>query len=169
MLVYHPAFDIYNCIFRLLQLLNYSKEDELHIEKLRIWDFYLVFPTQVQNISFPADLRTLKEKVFKVKTNPYEELHDPKLIFDRMKSFQLSAIKCLASYGFIEKERLLNNTIKKTDKPVPQVLLSQFTNSTDEVKNVIKLVVNDFVELGLFGNSGLKARTGLIDFKYDPK
>lgn len=169
MLVYHPAFDIYNCIFRLLQLLNHSKEDEIHVEKLRIWDFYLVFPTQVQNISFPAELRTLKEKVFKVKTNPYEELSDPKLIFDRMKSFQMSAVKCLASYGFIDKDKLLNNIIKKTTKPIPDTLLAQFKSSTDEINNVIKLVVNDFVELGLFGSSGLKARTGLIDFKYDPK
>lgn len=169
MLVYHPAFDLYNCIFRMLQLLNYSKEEEIHIDKLRIWDFYLTFPNLVRNMAFPADLRHLKESIFKEKNNPYEEITDQKQIFDRMQTYQMSAIKCLASYGFVDSSLLAKNKIKKTGKEIPTSLLEKLTDLQNQKGNVIKLVTSDFVNLPLFGEKGWKARTGLLEFKYDPK
>jgi hypothetical protein len=169
MLVYHPAFDIYNCIFRMLQLLLFTKEEEIVFDKLRIWDFYLTFPSQVSEISFPADLRHLKEKIFKDKFNPYEELSDPRGIFDRMQTYQLSAIKCLASYGFVDSKQLAKNKIKKTGKKIPQELLTKLNNPSILSKNIIKLLTSEFVNLPLLGKEGLKARTGLLDFKYDKR
>jgi len=169
MLVYHPAFDIYNCIFRMLQLLSYSKEEEIAFDKLRIWDFYVTFPGQTKTISFPADLSNLKEKIFKDKANPYEELTNPKGIFDRMQTYQLSAVKCLASYGFVDSELLSKNKVKRTGKPIPEELLIQLNKPSTEVSNIIKLVTSDFVDLPLLGKAGLKARTGLLDFKYDKR
>jgi hypothetical protein len=169
MLVYHPAFDIYNCIFRMLQLLSYTKEEEIAFDKLRIWDFYLTFPSQVSEISFPADLKHLKEKIFRDESNPYEELSDPKGIFDRMQPYQLSAVKCLASYGFVDSRQLAKNKVKKTGKQIPEELLAQLNNPSVKNKNTIKLVTSDFVNLPLLGKEGLKARTRLLDFKYDKR
>lgn len=169
MLVYHPAFDLYNCIFRMLSLLNYSKDEEIHFDKLRIWDFYLAFPNQVRTIAFPSNLRKLKESVFKYKENPYETLSDPKRVFERMKTYQLSAAKCLASYGFIDSKSLLKNKVVKTNKEIPAELLERVNYLSPEKNNIIKLIVNEFVDLPLYGAKGLKARTGLIEFKYDPR
>jgi hypothetical protein len=169
MLVYHPAFDLYNCIFRLLQLLSYSKEDEIHIDKLRIWDFYLTFPNLVREMSFPSDLIHLKEEVFKDKINPYEEITDQKQIFERMKMYQISAIKCLASYGFVDSNLISKNIIKKTGKEIPEALLKKLNDLGNQKGNVIKLLTSDLVSLPFFGEKGLKARTGLLEFKYDPR
>ena len=169
MLVYHPAFDLYNCIFRMLSLLAYSKEEEIYLDKLRIWDFYLTFPNEVREIAFPIEMRSLKEKIFKDKVNPYEELSDSKRTFERMKPFQLSAIKCIAVYGFVDSKLLGKSRVKKTDKEIPAKLKEQFELISTEKSNVIKLVTNDFVNLPLYGEKGLKARTGLIEFKYDSK
>lgn len=168
MLIYHPAFDIYNCAFRMLQLLTYMDREEIEVDRLRIWDFYLTFPNEVRNIKFPLSLLELK-KVFKKKEyNPYEDLIDAKRILDRMKSFQLSALKCLASYGLIDSTLLTRNVIKRTDKDIPDDLMERIKELTIEKENIIKLVVG-FWELPLLGNSGIKNRTGLIDHKYDPK
>jgi hypothetical protein len=153
----------------MLQLLSYTKEEEIPFDKLRIWDFYLTFPSQVSEISFPADLRHLKEKVFKSKSNPYEELSNPRGIFDRMQTYQLSAVKCLASYGFVESKQLAKNKVKKTGKQIPDELLTQIKNPSVANDNIIKLVTSDFVNLPLLGKEGLKARTGLLDFKYDKR
>ena len=169
MLVYHPAFDLYNCIFRMLQLLAYSKEEEIPLDKLRIWDFYLTFPNLVREMTFPTDLRHLKENIFKEKNNPYEEITDQKQIFDRMKMYQISAIKCLASYGFVDSKLLDKNKIKKTGKEIPVELLEQLKDLKNQKGNVIKLLTSDLVSLPLFGDKGWKARTGLLEFKYDPK
>ena len=98
MLTYHPAFDLYNCIFRMLQLLVNMKNDEVELDRLRIWDFYLTFPMEARKIKFPKDLVKLKETIFKNKnSNPYEELVDSKRMMNRMKPYQITALKCLAS------------------------------------------------------------------------
>jgi len=168
MLIYHPAFDIYNCIFRVLQLLSYTNDPEIEVEKLRIWDFYLTFPREVRKIKFPAELSALK-KIFKEKEqNLYEDLVDPRRIMDRMKPYQLSALRALASYGFIDKDFLNNNIIKKTNKEIPLELKRKLSELSVEKSNILKLI-SGFKDLPLYGDFGLKARTGLIDFKYDAK
>lgn len=168
MLVYHPAFDIYNCVFRMLQLMTSMKQPEVELDRLRIWDFYLTFPNEARKISYPSNLSELK-KIFKSKQeNPYEDLIDPKRIIERMKPYQMSALKCIASYGLIDSKLLSKNIISRTKNEIPQELFSKFSDLTIEKSNIIKLIVG-FNELPLYGKMGLKFRTGLIEFKYDQR
>lgn len=165
MLVYHPAFDIYNCAFRMLQLLNYLKKSEIELERIRIWDFYLTFPNEARKIKFPRDLNELK-KVFKDKgENPYEDLIDPKRIVDKMKPFQVSALRYLASYGLIDNDLFKKNIIKRTEKSIPQELEKRINETTIEKDNIIKLV-QGFDNLALWG---IKERTGLLEYRYDKR
>lgn len=168
MLIYHPAFDIYNCVFRILQLLSHMKQEEVEVDRLRIWDFYLTFPNEARNISYPATLSELKSIFKKKAPNPYEDLIDSKRIIERMKSYQLSALKYLASYGLIDSTLLAKNIVRRTIKEIPSELSSKFNELTIEKQNVIKLIVG-FWELPLYGKYGLKDRTGLIEFKYDQR
>lgn len=168
MLIYHPAFDIYACVFRMLQLLEVMDKETIELERLRIWDFYLTFPNEARKIKFPMQLSELK-KVFKEKDpNPYEDLIDPKRILQRMKSYQLAALKCLVSYGLIDGELLTKKVVKRTEKVLNQELIKEFLNISEERRNIIKLVIG-FAELPLYGAVGLKQRSGLLDFKYDAK
>ena len=165
MLVYHPAFDIYNCAFRMLQLLSMMEESEIELDKLRIWDFYLTFPNEARQIKFPKDLIVLK-KIFKNKPdNPYEDLIGPKRIAERMKPYQLSALRYLASYGLIDSSLFSKNIIKRTEKELPSELQGKLSEINTEKENIIKLV-KGFNFLAL---RGLKARTGLLEFRYDRK
>ena len=168
MLIYHPAFDIYNCVFRILQLLSHMKQDEVEVDRLRIWDFYLTFPNEARNISYPATLSELKSIFKKKAPNPYEDLIDAKRIIERMKSYQLSAMKSIASYGLIDSTLLAKNIVRRTNKDIPTELSKKFNELTIEKQNVIKLIVG-FWELPLYGKYGLKDRTGLIEFKYDQR
>ncbi|WP_417445316.1 ABC-three component system middle component 5 [Joostella sp.] len=165
MLVYHPAFDIYNCAFRMLQLLSLMEESEIELDKLRIWDFYLTFPNEARQITFPRDLFELK-KIFKNKPdNPYEDLIDPKRIAERMNPYQLSALRYLASYGLIDNNLFQKNIVKRTDKALPSELQQKLDEINTEKENIIKLV-KGFNFLAL---RGLKERTGLLEFRYDRK
>lgn len=168
MLIYHPAFDIYNCVFRMLQLLTHMEQEEVEVDRLRIWDFYLTFPNEARNISYPNSLSELKGVFKKKGFNPYEDLIDPKKIIERMKSFQLSALKCIASYGLIDTKLLAKNIVKRSSKEIPRELSDKFNELTLEKANIIKLILG-FCELPLYGKSGLKDRTGLIEFKYDQR
>lgn len=167
MLIYHQAFDFYNCIFRLLQLLSRAKSEQVEVEKLRIWDFYLVFPNEVsKHVTFPNDLFELR-KIFKEKPNPYEDITDGKRIFERMKEYQLSALRCLASYELIDQESLNNNWVKRTDRPLPKAISDRLEILNTREANVIKLVTSPLSDLPMYGSKGFKFRTGLLDFKYD--
>jgi len=85
-----------------------------------------------------------------------------------MKPYQMSALKCLASYGLIDSELLPKNRVVRTTKEIPQKLLEKLSELSIEKSNVIKLLVG-FNELSLYGKMGLKYRTGLIEFRYDQR
>lgn len=56
MIVYNQAFDLYHTIFRLLHFLNkFENQTILEIERVRIWDFYLLFPSKIHEIRLKQD------------------------------------------------------------------------------------------------------------------
>ncbi len=166
MLIYHPAFDIYNCVFRMLRLIQNIKKDSIEFDRIRIWDFYLVFPNETKGIIFPIEFSELK-KIFKDKPNPYEDLVDAKRIFERMKPYQSSALKCLASYGFIDSKELTKNIVKRTNKQIPNNLMEKISIMDIKEENIIKLLKSPINDFPLLGKNGFKYRTQLIDIKYD--
>ena len=68
MLIYHPAFDAYHCVYRMTMLTQ--KVKELEYSKLRILDFYLCFPAEIAKIELPKDLQKIRA-VAKVATNKF--------------------------------------------------------------------------------------------------
>lgn len=168
MLIYNPAFDLYHCVYRMLQLLHNLKTEYVEFDRLRIWDFYLAFPNEIEKIKFPVELNQIKG-VFKKTENPYDEIIDPRRIFEKMKSYQETSLSYLASYDFIDTELFKENKISSLKKAIPESLKIKIENPPDRVGNIIKLLTGPFNDISLLGENGLKYRTGLIDFKYDGK
>lgn len=166
MIVYHPAFDFYHGAYRMLLLLERMKRDSIEVEALRIWDFYFVFPNEVKNLSFPTELAKLK-RVFKEVPNPYEDIVNAPRIFNRMRTFQLAALRYLSAHGFIDTTELQANKVKRTPKPVPESIAQRMTDLPIGQDNVVKLLISPFVEVKLGGKSGLKERSGLLEHRYD--
>ena len=167
MIVYHAAFDLYNCMFRLLLILSRMKGEEVEMEKLLIWDYYVTFPDRVSKISFPQDLRRKYQRIFKARNNPYEEVLDDVKVFTRMRSYQTEALRCLAAYSLIDSERLMNSRVKRTEMELPDVLQERMKAIPARLRNVITLIESPFTDLPLYGEKGFKFRTKLIDYKYD--
>ena len=46
MLIYNQAYDLYHTMFRILQIME-KTEEIIEIDKLRILDFYLAFPSEL--------------------------------------------------------------------------------------------------------------------------
>ena len=167
MIVYHAAYDLYNCIFRLLLILSRIKEAEVEVEKMLIWDYYVAFPNRVSQISFPQELRSQYAKIFKDKKNPYDEVLDDVKIFSKMRTYQTEALRCLAAYGLIDSDLLLKSRVKRTEKLLPDALQKRIAEVPIRLRNVITLIESPFTELSLYGAKGFKFRTKLIDYKYD--
>jgi hypothetical protein len=167
MLVYHPAFDLHHCTFRMLQILFNINQENIESDKLRIWDFYYTFPNEIgKNITFIEELRALK-KIFKNNLNPYEEIGDVKKVFEQMKPYQLTALNHLASHNLIDNALWENKLINLNKDMIPADLLTRLSNLTTQQQNILKLIGSPFNDLPLYGKLGFKSRTGLIDFKYD--
>jgi hypothetical protein len=168
MLIYNPTFDLHHCIFRLLQLMNNCTEkNEIEVERIRIWDFYLVFPNEILSLRFPSEALRYKSLFKKNDENPYEQLQNRQRVFQRMESYQLSALKCIASYGFIDSEKLNQGKVKINRKALPVELLEKMDDSTYRNTNIISLLTGPLAGLNLYGQDGLKARSSLLEYRYD--
>ena len=171
MILYNNAFDLYHTIFRMLHLLSKIEDDKvIEIDRIRIWDYYLLFTNEIFNIKPRKNKKEynqlLKELNIK-KNNPYQQIYDQRKTLEKIKPYQLSALNCLASYNIIDKEYLLKEEVKINSFD----LLKRYTQSagdlSDREKNIITIMTSFFRDISLIGNNGLKERSNLMESKYD--
>ncbi len=171
MIVYHQAFDLYHTVYRMLQILGYfDRKEFVELDRLRVWDFYLLFPEKMSSIRLKADekdIRKLIKNFISKKENPYEQLSDNRKMFEKIKPYQLSALKSLASYGIVDKEYLQLNRVKVTSKSKLSEYFTKLQPLSSQELNAVKLLTSHFYEISMFGKDGLKARTNLLESKYD--
>ncbi|WP_278717349.1 MULTISPECIES: ABC-three component system middle component 5 [Bacteroides] len=170
MIIYHPAFDLYHTVYRMLQLLIHLKSYEtIEVERLRIWDFYMLFPEKISTIKLKREEKDIKDLIrtfIPPKNNPYEKVYDNRKMFEKIKPYQMAALKSLASYGIINKDYLVNNHIS----PLANLSENQFLcigELSSREKNAMALLTSHFYQMSLFGANGLKDRSGLMEYKYD--
>lgn len=171
MIMYNQAFDLYHCVYRVLQLLNKLEENKtVELDRIRIWDFYLLFPNKIHEIRLKRDekeLRSLRRQTIKKVHNPYEEVFENRKVFEKIRPFQLSALNCIASYGIIDKEHLKLNRVEVINPERLKKYVSDMGEiSTNEIE-IVRLLTEHFYDMTLFGGDGLKDRTKLMECKYD--
>jgi len=171
MIVYHPAFDLYHSVYRLLQILtHFERSQYVEVDRLRIWDYYLLFPDQMQTIKLKREETDIKKLIsyYIIKSpNPYEQILDNRKMFEKIKPYQLTAIKCLASYGIINMAYLTENRVTIISKELLRNHSSKLEPLSPKERNVISLMTSHFYQMPMFGPMGLKARTKLLESKYD--
>ena len=92
---------------------------------------------------------------------------DNKKIFEKIRPYQLTALKCLASYGIINKDYLESNKVSVVSKDLMEKYSQKIERLSDVESNVLNLLTSHFYYVSMFGNYGLKARTQLLESKYD--
>lgn len=165
MLIYSQAYDLYHTMFRILQIMEKTKQD-LEVDKLRILDFYLAFPSELLEIRSFAGFKKY-EKFIKAETNSYERVIDRKRLFFKMEHIQISAMKALISYNLFDASEFKNGKLKRTDNPLSENLAFRINKANEENQNMITLITGPLASMDLYGHLGLKERTNLIEFKYD--
>jgi hypothetical protein len=168
MLLYHPAFDIYHCCFRLLRLLNSLPHESHEIEKIRILDLYLLLPTLLQKVAFPHTAKKYKPYIKNLEI-PYENIENPYKLLIQLEPIQRSALRHLASCNIIDPNSLIKEKVLKTDAPIPQDILNKIEQSDSEMPDLIGLLTGPLFDMEFYGDTGLKARSRLMEYKYDAK
>lgn len=171
MIIYNQAFDLYHAIHRLLLFLNKLDEgSSIEIDRMRIWDFYLLFPNQIHNIRLKRDddeIRRFRRDLIKRTKNPYDEIPENRKVFEKIRPYQMTAINCIASYGIIDKDDLRTDQISIINKSRILEYVKHMGEVSEKDNNIIILMTSYFLTLKLSGADGLKDRTNLIESKYD--
>lgn len=148
----------------MLLLLSRLKPYSFEIDRLRIFDFYLLFPYEMTKITLPKELMGMRKEF---EYTGYNDVPNSKRVFAQLEPFHQKSIQYLASAGLIELKELKKGKVKRTRKPIPKELQTLIENeNTSNHPNWI-LILKDFQDFELFGENGLKHRTGLMEYRYD--
>lgn len=169
-LTYNEAFDPYHAAFRYLRLhaaCDLSKRTPF--DMFRILDFYILFPFRIQNMRFLSEDKGWR-KVSRSYSDraPYGELPDDNSIFSRMEPFQRAAATSLAHNGFISAAAWDENEILFADVELPPAILSRLSELNGDMSDAMEILCLIRIKYPLSGRNGLKDRTGLLEFRYDP-
>lgn len=164
MLIYHPAFDAYHCVFRMLAITESLRH--LEYSKLRILDFYLCFPAEVAVVQLPQEHIELK-KLARAAKNDYRGPVSTQRTFRDLESIQFSAARLLAASKIFDCEQLELGTTLRTNLKLPEALQANISAIRTSNDTVVEYVLTKMGEIPLAGVGGLKQRTGLMEYRYD--
>lgn len=158
MLVYHPAYDSYHCITRILKILKFLSTKEYNIDRIRIYDYYLLFPNDIESITLPKDFNNYK---YLVLSNRYNKVENPSYVFSQLENVQNIALRAIASYGFINKDLFENDIIQLGEIDFPYELIPEL--------NAIELKYMSFIDTYFekITLRELKQRTKLMEYRYE--
>ena len=171
MITYNPAFDLYHCIYRMLHILGRLEEGEcIDLDKARIWDFYLLFPQKVYGMHMrrdEAEYLKLRKNYVQISNNPYEYSGNNRKLFERLKSYQMTALSNLVSYGVIDRDQFLDKKLAICDYEKFKKLITDLEPLDTKESNVLSFMSLFTKDMSLFGKYGLKQRTKLMESRYD--
>ena len=140
MIVYHPLHDLYHCIYRITGLIQFLPDKEFSDIRLKIYDYYLLFPHELKKITLPRHLQKYK----RLGENKYYYPEVNKSVFFELNGIQDEALRLIGTYGIIDLKLFINkDIIKKKEKetlfaideeqnPVLVLFLEYFEKLSDE-------------------------------------
>lgn len=167
MLIYHPVYDLNHSLFRALMILEISEHKEISLDLFRIIDFYTIFPHLIKEIRpFPNELRAYR-KVLNEIPDSYERIGNIKRIMFELEGVQTTALQNLLAKDLIDYQAFKSKLISRTGIALSENLNQSIKESNTAQEEWFLMLVNEFCGLKLKGSSGLKSRSGLMEYRYD--
>jgi hypothetical protein len=167
-LAFQPAFDVFHTAFRFLRLRRLLESDHAwHFDQVRIADFYLLFPFRLNDVRLKQNHRSIRRVAQGFTKKRYENQPDDNLLFSRMRPIQRAAAETLVANGFFDEEAFKKELVIETDKVESGVLSSridQLNADQPQLMQALRALLEDY---DLLGPDGLKARTRLLEHRYD--
>ena len=164
MIRYHPVHVPHHTAFRLLRLLVSLNSQHSATSLLRILDYYLLFPAEIERIQFPEEWRTQWKLHFRNYANKYYSTVSSYSVFRQLSEPQSVAFSLLHSSG------ITVNTVGKPDhislstESVPEEISKQILLRNSEDENLMEFLTS---YLGTLDMHEIKKRTGLMEYRYD--
>lgn len=167
MILYHPVYDVNHCIYRMLLILETSTQKNIPWELFRLMDFYLLFPHVLKEIEpFPIKLKPFKAVVRSI-SDAYETMPNKKRIIFSLESIQSTAIQNLMAKGLINVELFKNQVVSRTEYDIPVEVMTTIESDNRQREDWYRLIINELPLIEFEGKGGLKARSKLMEYRYD--
>ena len=164
MLIYHPYKDANHCAYRLLSILSACRVP-VNLNYLHIADFYHLFPSQLKHIDkWPRKNSVIYNAIQKIPES-YEYIDNPRKIFFELKTIRANVLINLLSKNLIECTT--DNLITIKHQKLPLSLVKQIDNDEFRRSSEFQIITTKMKDLKLHGESGLKSKSGLMEYRYD--
>jgi hypothetical protein len=164
MLIYHPASDANHCCYRLVNILRSIDSDSLSFSMLRLLDFYYLYPHLLKKINpLPRPINRRSSYIMKL-VDPFEITTSPQLLFHELSLIQDSAVLSLTQKGLIQ---VGSDEVRLLIDNVPVELIAFCETDEFSLSVAFDIVTNYMSKSVLHGKNGLKARSGLMEYRYD--
>lgn len=167
LLMYHPAFDANHCLYRFVSILHATGEAPISWSLLRMLDFYYLFPSQLKSIQpWPSAIRKLQSHVIEI-PDQFEDLTNPARTFFELEPFQKAAALELIAKGVLSKPFFDKGTMKLEPKSLSSDYIALLDADEFRKSDAFKVITKGLPSAGFRGASGLKFRSGLMEYVYD--
>lgn len=166
MIIYHPRNDLYHCMYRFITIAKLQNLEEFDFVRLRIYDIFFVFPYLVESIAFPRvkGVLDVKKKAAKIH-EPYEILPDKKRLFSEMGDYHIQALQILIAKDIFSE---INGKLRLSRGFDAKGITNLLSNNQKYSDGYMSSLIDILNQVDLMGESGLKKRTGLMEYRYDP-
>lgn len=111
-------------------------------------------------------LKGMKQKV-KSEENRYNAIRNPRLHFMKVENLQLATVRHLVSIGILDVDAFEHRMLKRTTTPLAVELDQRLSEAMETAEPISRLLLNIISTVQLLGKDGLKARSKLMEYKYD--
>lgn len=168
MIQYHPATDYYHCWMRFASILCTNITSGVEFERLRIIDFFLCFPFEINDCQLPRKYGSAISKALNNIPKCYEDQNSVRQAFIQMRSIQWQVAMDMAAKGIVCKEKYRDGWLTPDLVSPSSKLLQTVADEWDSGKQAFhQLMIEALLSLPLNGKAGLKARSHLMEFRYD--
>lgn len=166
MILYHPIDDSNHCSYRLIAVLS-RLEVAIPYERWRLLDFYYLFPSFLKDIKpWPSGIARYKAMVKDIR-EPFEKTPNKKKLFFQMKPSQDRAALGLVSKGIIDADGFSKGLVTLAEGKLPKSFLDVLEEDAFLSSSVFEVLIEGLASTKWEGGSGIKSRTGLLEYKYD--
>ena len=135
----------------------------LKYDRLRLLDLHLLFPEFARDIRLPRSAVPWRTRL-KARANEYWSTCDRLLLFRQMGPIQKCALVLLEATGLVSQDPVSREwSLVSEEHPIVTEAVER--NQGDEV--VAQFLAEVLLPMQLTGPQGLKARTGLLEWRYD--
>lgn len=168
MLLYHPATDFYHCWMRFAAVICDCGSHCVEFDRIRIIDFLLCFPLEISKCKLPTEHSAALRKQIKQLPKSYEDPYSIRQAFAQMNKIQGQVAMDMVAKGIVQRDKyregLLTPNAESTARELLQSAAQEWEARGEEW---YKLAVSALLSIPLNGKDGIKARSGLLEFKYD--